>query len=103
MVATRCEGRRGASTGRPESRSRSADGLGGDSEMVIETGIVVGYLIAWAARRARRAAPHVDAVVDDAVDVGLEALHRAVVEKLGPDPALVALDRQSGADGPGDD
>lgn len=63
--------------------------------MVIETGLVVGYLISWAVRKARRAAGPLDAIVDDAMDAGLSALHRVVTDKLSTDPALSRLEQQA--------
>jgi hypothetical protein len=64
--------------------------------VVIETGVVVGYLIAWAARKAARAAGRVNAIVDELIDTGLDKLHDAVTTSLGADPALAELERQAG-------
>jgi methyl-accepting chemotaxis protein len=65
---------------------------------VIETGLIVGYIIAWAVRKARRVAGPLDAEVDTALDAGLGKLHELVQAKLGPDPALSDLveEAQSG-------
>ena len=59
--------------------------------MVIETGIAVGYLIAWAVRKAKRVGGRLDAEVDTALDAGLDQLHTLVADKLGADPALTDL------------
>ncbi|WP_433047981.1 chromosome partitioning protein [Dactylosporangium sp. CS-033363] len=64
--------------------------------MVIETGVVVGYLVAWVVGKAKRVGRAVDADLDTALDHGLERLHEAVTGKLGDDTALVALQREAG-------
>lgn len=56
--------------------------------MVIEAGVVTGYVIAWAVRKARRAAGRLDAEVDSVIDAGLDKLHTAVAAKLGGYSAL---------------
>jgi len=65
---------------------------------VIETGLIVGYIIAWAVRKAKRVAGPLDADVDKALDAGLGKLHELVQARLGPDPALSDLveEAQSG-------
>ncbi|MFG1629037.1 hypothetical protein [Kribbella sp. NPDC049227] len=60
--------------------------------MVIETGIVVGYLVGWGLRKARRVGARADAVVDEALDAALDKLQDAVDRKLHGDPALEKLD-----------
>lgn len=67
--------------------------------MVIEAGVVAGYMVAWAARKARRAAGPLDAEVDAAIDVGLDRLHTAVAGKLGTHPVLEDLAEEAAADG----
>ncbi|MGI5242115.1 chromosome partitioning protein [Dactylosporangium sp. CA-139066] len=68
--------------------------------MVIEAGLVAGYVIAWAVGKARRAAGRLDAVVDAAIDGGLDQLHQVVAAKLGPHPVLEDLADELGeADG----
>jgi hypothetical protein len=57
--------------------------------------LVVGYLIAWGVRKARRVGQRADAEVDQALDAGMDRLHELVVGKLGVDPALTALERES--------
>jgi hypothetical protein len=59
--------------------------------VVIETGLVVGYVIAWALRKGKRVAGRLDAEVDTALDTGLDQLHTLVADKLGADPALTDL------------
>lgn len=57
--------------------------------------VVVGYLIAWGVRKARRVGSAADTEVDRVLDAGLERLHGAVSEALGDDPALTALVTES--------
>lgn len=56
--------------------------------MVIEAGLVTGYVIAWAVSKGRRAAGRVDAEVDAVLDAGLDRLHATVASRLGEHPAL---------------
>lgn len=65
--------------------------------MVIEAGVVAGYVIAWAVRKARRVGGGVDAEIDTAIDMSLEKLHATVVAKLGAHPALEDLDEEAAA------
>lgn len=60
--------------------------------------IAVGYVFAWAVRKARRAAGRADAEVDRAVDAGMDHLHELVSARLGQDPALerVAEEAETG-------
>ncbi len=58
---------------------------------MIEAGVVAGYLIAWATRKARRVAGRLDTEADEAIDSGLDRLHEAVVAKLGRHPVLAEL------------
>jgi hypothetical protein len=57
--------------------------------------LVVGFLIAWAARKARRVGERVDAEADRLLDVGLDRLHDVVVGKLGGDTALARLESEA--------
>lgn len=66
--------------------------------MVIEAGLVAGYVIAWAARKARRVAGGLDSEVDVVIDAGLEKLHTAVAAKLGAHPALEDLADEAATD-----
>ncbi|MFI9602753.1 hypothetical protein ACIHCX_23385 [Streptomyces sp. NPDC052043] len=66
--------------------------------MVIEAGVVAGYVIAWAVRKARRATGRLDAEADGIIDAGLDRLHTAVVDKLGAHPALDDLAEEAAAD-----
>ncbi|MBR7834174.1 hypothetical protein KDL01_12940 [Actinospica durhamensis] len=59
--------------------------------MVIEAGVAVGYMVAWAVRKGRRVAGGVDGEVDEVIDAGLEKLHSAVAAKLDRHPALEDL------------
>jgi hypothetical protein len=54
--------------------------------------IVVGYLIAWAVRKARRVGARLDDDVDLVLDTELDRMHDLVAEKLGLDPALQKLE-----------
>ncbi|WP_245006630.1 chromosome partitioning protein [Actinoplanes ianthinogenes] len=65
---------------------------------MIEASVVAGYVIAWAVRKARRAAGRLDAEVDTAMDAGLDRLHEVVAAKLGPHPALDDLAEEATAD-----
>lgn len=59
--------------------------------MVIEAGVLTGYVIAWAVRKARRVGGRLDAESDAAVDAGLDRLHEAVAARLGGHPVLAEL------------
>ena len=63
--------------------------------MVIEAGLVAGYVIAWAVRKARRAGGRLDAEVDTAMDAGFDRLHEVVAAKLGAHPALEDLAQEA--------
>ncbi|WP_152603626.1 hypothetical protein [Amycolatopsis rifamycinica] len=63
--------------------------------MVSGIELIAGFLIAWAARKARRAGVIVDEIVDDAIDESLERLHELVKTKLQGDPALQRLEQQA--------
>lgn len=69
--------------------------------MVIESGLVAGYVIAWAVRKARRAASPLDGEVDAVIDGLLERLHTKVTTKLGGHPVLEDL-AQEAATGEGE-
>lgn len=63
--------------------------------MVIEAGVVAGYVIAWAVRKARHAGGRLDAEVDTVIDAGLDKLHETVAAKLGADPVMQDLDEEA--------
>jgi hypothetical protein len=65
--------------------------------------VVVGYLIAWGVRKAKRVGARLDGEVDQALDAGLERLHALVADRLTTDPALAELERQAAATGQVDD
>ena len=69
--------------------------------MVIEAGVVTGYVIAWAVRKARRAGGRLDAEADGVIDAGLDRLHEVVAAKLGGHPALAELVEEAEAAGDG--
>ncbi len=59
--------------------------------MVIEAGVVAGYVIAWAVRKAKRVGSCLDAEADGVIDVSLDRLHEVVEAKLGRHPVLAEL------------
>lgn len=72
------------------------------SGVVIEAGVVTGYVIAWAVRKARRAAGRLDGEVDAAIDAGLDKLHEVVAGKLIGHPVLNDLEEEAAATAVGD-
>ena len=61
--------------------------------------IAVGYLAAYAWRKARRVAGRADEIVDEGLDAGMDRLQGLVESRLGADDrALKQLQAQSGAD-----
>lgn len=58
---------------------------------VVGVELAVGYLFAWAVRKARRVAGRADAEVDSALDAGMDRLHEVVVSRLGAEPALESM------------
>ncbi len=70
--------------------------------MVIEAGVIAGYVIAWAVRKARRVGRRLDAEADTAIDVGLDRLHELVAAKLGGHPVLAELEEEAAAGGGGE-
>ncbi|WP_316529457.1 hypothetical protein [Kitasatospora brasiliensis] len=53
--------------------------------------LAVGFLFAWAVRKAKRVAGRADAEVDRALDAGMDRLHDVVTQRLGTDHALARL------------
>ena len=74
----------------PQGRCTDSRGV-----MVFGAEVIVGYVFAWAAGKARRAGAradnHVDAAVDATVDRLTEKLHDLVAGKLHSDPVLERL------------
>jgi hypothetical protein len=70
--------------------------------VVIEAGVVAGYVIAWAVRKARRAAGRLDAEVDRVIDGGLDRLHDVVEARLGGHPVLAELVEEAEVGGDAD-
>lgn len=62
------------------------------------TELAVGYVFAWAVRKARRAAGAADDVVDQAVDAGVERVHQLVTQRLGGAPALAQVEDEATAE-----
>ncbi|MBI0314356.1 phosphorylase family protein, partial [Streptomyces javensis] len=50
--------------------------------------LAVGYLFAWAVRKARRVVGRADVKVGQSLDAGMDRLHGVVAARLGFDPAL---------------
>jgi hypothetical protein len=67
--------------------------------MMIEAGLVAGYVIAWVTRKARRALGQLDAEADAVIDAGFDRLHEVVAEKLREHPSLAELDAEAAGGG----
>ena len=67
--------------------------------MVIEAGVIAGYVIAWAVRKARRVGGRLDAEADAVIDAGLDQLHEVVAAKLAGHPVLAELVEEAAAGG----
>ncbi|MFI1094141.1 hypothetical protein [Streptomyces sp. NPDC020917] len=61
--------------------------------------IAVGYVFAWAVRKARRVGGRADAEVDQVVDAAMERLHALVARRLGPDASLTRVEEEAAAGG----
>jgi hypothetical protein len=59
--------------------------------MMIEAGVIAGYVVAWAVRKARRVAGRLDNEADAVVDVGLDQLHALVATRLAGHPVMAKL------------
>ena len=57
--------------------------------------VAVGFLIAWAVKKANRVGTRADAIVDDVIDRGLDRVHDVVSNKPGEDPALAQLESEA--------
>jgi hypothetical protein len=62
--------------------------------------LVVGYLVAWAAARARRLGERVNSHVDQALDKGVDRLAELVLGKIGADPSVAQLTADAEDGGP---
>jgi hypothetical protein len=69
------------------------------SVVVIEAGVVAGYVIAWAVRKARRVGGRLDAEADAVIDGGLNQLHEVVETKLAGHPVFAELVEEAAAAG----
>jgi len=67
--------------------------------MVIESGVAVGYFIAWLLSKARRVGSGLNRETDGVLDTGLERLHQVIQAKLGNDPALRKANDEAEATG----
>jgi hypothetical protein len=65
--------------------------------VVIEAGIVAGYVIAWAVRKARRVGGRLDTETDAVIDASLDRLHEVVAAKLDGHPVLAELIEEAAA------
>jgi hypothetical protein len=65
--------------------------------MVIEAGVVAGYLIAWAMRKVRRVSGRLDAEADAVMDAALDRLHEVVADKIGGYSILAELEKEASA------
>jgi hypothetical protein len=54
--------------------------------------LVIGYLTAWAAQKARRIAGRADGMVDQVLDATMDRLDSAVLGKVGDHPAIVRFE-----------
>jgi hypothetical protein len=59
--------------------------------------IAVGYVFAWAVRKARRVAGRADAEVDLVLDGAMDRVHGVVARWLGNDPELERLEAEAAA------
>ena len=57
--------------------------------------MIAGYVIAWAVRKARRAAGPLDDTIDTVIDTSLDRLHETVAAKLAGHPVLADLDEET--------
>ncbi|MBD0670211.1 chromosome partitioning protein [Streptomyces sp. CBMA156] len=62
--------------------------------------LAVGFLFAWAVRKAKRVAGRMDTEVDLTLDAGMDRLHRVVAARLGTDPALERMIEEAGSGTP---
>jgi hypothetical protein len=53
--------------------------------------MAVGYVTAWALRKARRVGGRLDNEAEAVIDAGLDRLHEVVARRLGGHPALAEL------------
>ncbi|GGQ68789.1 hypothetical protein GCM10010195_25350 [Kitasatospora griseola] len=66
--------------------------------MVPGVEIAVGYVFAWAVRKARLVAGRADGEVDRALETGMDRVHDLVTTTLGQDPALTRAVAEAGAE-----
>jgi hypothetical protein len=69
--------------------------------MIIEAGVVAGYMIAWAVRKARRLGGRLDKETDEVIDASLDRLHEVVAARLAGHPALAELVEEAEVAGDG--
>jgi hypothetical protein len=69
--------------------------------VVIEAGVVAGYVVAWAVRKVRRVGGRLDEEADGVIDASLDRLHEVVAAKLDGHPALAELVEEAEAAGDG--
>ncbi|WP_406218494.1 hypothetical protein [Streptomyces canus] len=59
--------------------------------------VAIGYVFAWAVRKARRVAGRADADVDLALNGAMDRVHGVVARRLGNDPELERLEAEAAA------
>ena len=67
--------------------------------MVVEAGVVAGYIIAWAWRKARHVGGRLDAEADAAIDSLMDRLDEVVAARLAGHPVLTELIEDAGQEG----
>jgi hypothetical protein len=67
--------------------------------VVIEAGVVTGYVIAWAVRKVRRAGGRLDSEANAVIDASLDRLHQVVAAKLAGHSVLAELAEEAVAGG----
>lgn len=63
--------------------------------MVIEAGVVAGYVTAWAVRKARRVGDRLDDEADEVIDASMDRLHEVVAAKLSGHPVLAEIVKEA--------
>jgi hypothetical protein len=57
--------------------------------------LVVGYLSAWAVRKARRVGDRVDGSVDQVLDILMDRLDTIVRDRIGAAPAIIQFEEEA--------
>lgn len=59
--------------------------------MIVEAGLIAGYVVAWAVQKARRVAGRLDNEADAAIDAAMDRLDEVVTTRLAGHPVLDEL------------